>query len=445
MSLTETIIKYESIISGYVWGTPLILFLIGTGIFLTIRLRFIQVREFTTAWRMMFSKRNSDAKGDISHFQALMTALAATIGAGNIAGVATAISVGGPGAVFWMWMTAIFGMATKYSEAILAVKYRRLDEKGEMAGGPMFALEYGMGQRWLGIAFAIFGVLASFGIGNMVQANSAAESLYSTFGIPKIYTGIVLSVMTAAIILGGIKRIGKVSAFMVPIMALIYIGFGLAIIAMHIREIPACFYIIFKQAFCPTAAAGGFLGSAVAQTIQMGVKRGLFSNESGMGSAPIAAAAAISQNPKQQALVSMLGTFIDTLVVCTITGLVIVVTGVWTSGDTGVALTVDAFSKGFSHQIAGIIVSISMVLFTYSTLIGWNYYGEKCLEYLTGCKSVFYFRIVWVILVFVGCVWQLEIVWNFSDIMNGLMAIPNLICLVALSSVIVNESKKKME
>ena len=429
-------------ISGFVWGMPLIILLVGTGIFLTIRLRGLQVRQLGRALRIAFSREDTRAAGDISHFKALMTALAATVGIGNIAGVATAIAAGGPGAVFWMWMTAFFGMATKYGEAILAVKYRVVDENGNMSGGPMYYLERGLGLKWLGVLFALFGSLAAFGIGNMAQANTVAHALESSFGVRPESTGLVMAALTAAVILGGIKRIGNVAGVLVPVMAVIYIVAGIVVLVLNYQAVPGALALILERAFTPTAATGGFAGAIVMQTIKMGVSRGLFSNESGLGSAPIVAAAARTRNPFRQALVSMTGTFIDTIIVCTITGLVIVSTGAWNTGQTGAELTVAAFSSGLPGDSGGVIIAVATVLFAYSTILGWAYYGEKCCEYLLGIRAVLTYRYLWVIAVFCGAMLKLQMVWDFADIMNGLMAIPNLIGLIGLSGVIVAETRR---
>jgi AGCS family alanine or glycine:cation symporter len=429
-------------ISGFVWGMPLILLLVGTGIFLTIRLRGLQVRQLGRALRIAFSREDTRAAGDISHFKALMTALAATVGIGNIAGVATAIAAGGPGAVFWMWMTAFFGMATKYGEAILAVKYRVVDENGNMSGGPMYYLERGLGLKWLGVLFAVFGSLAAFGIGNMAQANTVAHALESSFGVQPGSTGLVMAALTAAVILGGIKRIGNVAGVLVPVMAVVYIVAGIVVLVLNYQAVPGALALILERAFTPTAATGGFAGAIVMQTIKMGVSRGLFSNESGLGSAPIVAAAARTRNPFRQALVSMTGTFIDTIIVCTITGLVIVSTGAWNTGQTGAELTVAAFSSGLPGDSGGAIIAIATVLFAYSTILGWAYYGEKCCEYLLGIRAVLTYRYLWVIAVFCGAMLKLQMVWDFADIMNGLMAIPNLIGLIGLSGIIVAETQR---
>jgi AGCS family alanine or glycine:cation symporter len=431
-------------IRDFIWGPPLIILLVGTGIFLTFRLRGLQVRGLFYSLKLAFFERKGDDKepGDISHFQALMTALAATVGTGNIAGVATAIAAGGPGALFWMWITGIFGMATKYAEAVLAIKYREKDEAGMMSGGPMYYISKGLGWKWMGTLFAIFAAIAAFGIGNMVQSNSVAESINASLGIPHWITGIILAVFTAMVILGGIKSIGKVTQVLVPFMILIYFTAALIILFLNVSALPKIFALIFKSAFTPSAAIGGFLGAAVMQTIREGVSRGIFSNESGLGSAPIAAAAARTPDPVKQALVSMTQTFIDTIIVCTMTGLVIILSGLWTSSVTGAELTTMSFSRLLPGSIGQLIVSLSLVFFAYSTILGWSYYGEKSIEYLFTEKAVKPYRIVFVIFVAVGAMLKLEIVWMLADIMNGLMALPNLIGLLGLSAVIVSETNK---
>ncbi|MDJ0667279.1 MAG: sodium:alanine symporter family protein [Desulfobacterales bacterium] len=428
-------------VGAFVWGPPMLIFLVGTGFWLTLALRGVQFRKLWYSLYLAFVKRkeDTDEPGDITHFQALMTALSATVGTGNIAGVATAIAAGGPGALFWMWVTGLVGMATKYSEAVLAVKYREKDEKGEMCGGPMYYISKGLGWKWLGALFAVFAAVASFGIGSMVQSNSVADAIHATFNVPTYATGIVLMVFTAAVILGGIKNIGRVTGTLVPVMIVFYMGGALIILILNIAAIPAALVLIVKQAFNPTAASGGFLGASVMLAIRMGVSRGVFSNESGLGSAPIAAAAAQTDCPVTQALVSMTQTFIDTIIVCTMTGLVLILTGVWNSGDTGARLTHSAFQLGFPG--GGYVVAIGLVLFAYSTILGWSYYGEKSIEYLLGLKAVVPFRIVFTMSVGVGAVAKLDLVWSLSDTFNGLMAIPNLIGLVFLSPVIVKETR----
>jgi AGCS family alanine or glycine:cation symporter len=431
-------------ISNFVWGLPLLILLVGTGIWLTIILRGLQFRKLWHALYLGLIKRkeDTDQPGDITHFQALMTALSATVGTGNIAGVATAVAAGGPGALFWMWVTGLFGMATKYAEAVLAVKYRVTDEEGTMSGGPMYYISRGLGWKWLGTLFAIFAAVAAFGIGNMVQSNSVADVLQSSFKIPHSITGIILMLATALVIIGGIKSIGRVTGILVPVMILFYMGGGMMILLLHYDQIPSAFGLIFHYAFSPTAAMGGFLGATLQQTIRMGVARGVFSNESGLGSAPIAAAAAQTKHPVTQALVSMTQTFIDTIVVCSITGLILIVTGTWSVGETGATLTSIAFQKGLPGQWGHFIVAIGLILFAYSTILGWSYYGEKSIEYLFGVKSIKPYRYLFVIFVGIGAISKLELVWNLADIFNGLMAFPNLVGLLGLSSVIVKTTNE---
>lgn len=433
-----------TLIRDYIWGLPLIILLVGTGVFLTIRLRGLQIRGLFYSLYLAFIKRKEDdqEKGDISHFQALMTALAATVGTGNIVGVAIAIVVGGPGALFWMWITGLFGMATKYSEAVLAIKYREKDKFGTMSGGPMYYLSKGLKAKWLGVLFAVFAFLAAFGIGNMVQSNSVANSVQTSWGLPHWVTGLILATFTAMVVLGGIKNIAKVTQVLVPIMIVVYFLGTTIILIMKITDIPQIFALIFKSAFTPTAASGGFLGATVMHTIRMGVSKGIFSNESGLGSAPIAAAAARTPNPVKQALVSMTQTFIDTLVVCTMTGLVILSSDLWTSGYTGAELTTIVFDTFLPGGFGGFIVTVSLICFAYSTILGWCYYGEKSIEYLFSERAVKPYRIVFVIFVAIGAMLKLEIVWRVSDIMNGMMAFPNLIGLIGLSSVIALETNK---
>lgn len=441
----EQLNSFFAAASSFVWGVPLLVLLVGTGLFLTVRLRGIQVTMLGHALRETFARPKVNEAGDISHFKALMIALAATIGTGNIIGVATAISVGGPGALFWMWVTAAVGMATKYAEGVLAVKYRVVDENGEMAGGPMYYLERGLGQKWLGVLFAIFGAAASFGIGNMVQANAVAGNLHESLGISTTITGVVLAICTAGVILGGVKNIGNVSAVMVPVMAVVYVGGCLFILARFAGEVPGAIALVFSDAFTGTAATGGFLGATVMLAIQKGVSRGVFSNESGLGSAPIAAAAAKTNEPCEQALVSMTGTFIDTIIVCSMTGLVLIVTGAWHSGAAVTAMTRSAFDTGLPGSSGGFIVSFGIIFFAYSTILGWAYYGEKCMEYLLGVRALMPYRLVYSVCVAIGATVKLDLVWNFADVMNGLMAIPNLIALLGLSGVIVAETNRFME
>jgi len=439
------ILEILNTISNVIWGLPMIILLVGTGIFLTIRLRGLQFRALGHSLYLALIKRKEEgAEGDISHFQALMTALAATVGTGNIAGVATAIAAGGPGAMFWMWITGLFGMATKYGEAVLAVRYRETDVKGNMCGGPMYYISKGLGLKWLGILFAIFASISAFGIGNIVQSNSVASAVTANFPVIKSWmTGLVMFVATTLVLLGGIKNIGKAAAIIVPLMIILYTLGALIIIVLNIKFIPDVFVLIISKALSPTAAAGGFAGAMVRDAIRYGVSRGIFSNESGLGSAPIAAAAAQTKNPVAQALVSMTQTFIDTIVVCSMTGFVILCTGVWTNGQTGAELSTTAFNAALPGKIGGYIVAVGLIFFAYSTILGWSYYGEKAIEYLLGYKSVFPYRVVFCIMVFVGAVIsKVELVWTFADIMNGLMALPNLIGLLALSGIIVSETRQ---
>lgn len=427
-------------LGGYVWGAPLLILLGGTAVYLSVRLGFLQVSMLPMALRQAFSpskEEDKDHEGDISHFGALMTALSATIGTGNIAGVATAVVSGGPGAVFWMWVTAFFGMATKYGEGVLAVKYRVTNERGEMSGGPMYYIERGLNMKWLAVLFALFGVLASFGIGSSVQSNSVAQAIQASFDVNPWITGVVLTVLTGIVVLGGIQSISKASSFIVPFMAIVYVVGGVAIIALHHDQVVPAIELICRSAFGMDAVVGATIGSAV----RYGVARGVFSNESGMGSAPIAAAAARTDHPARQALVSMTGTFLDTIVVCSITGIVLVIGGLYsTSSDTGAALTTHTFNNLLPGP-GGWLVTFGLIFFAYSTILGWCYYGEKCASYLGGEKVVPIYRVIYVISVMLGAGVNLGLVWAASDVFNGLMAVPNLIALLLLSNVIVAETK----
>jgi AGCS family alanine or glycine:cation symporter len=412
--------------------------LVGTHLFLTIRLGFIQ--RFIGKGIKISLERNKEGQGDISQFGALATALAATVGTGNIVGVATAIALGGPGAVLWMWLTGVFGIATKYSEALLSVKYRIVTPTGAMAGGPMYVLERGLHCRWLGILFATFTAIAAFGIGNTVQAHSIAGLAKDTLNVEPWITGIIITAATALVILGGIKSIARVCEMLVPFMAIFYVGGCLVILGMHYETIPATIALICKSAFTGHAAVGGFAGTTVLYAMRYGVARGLFSNESGMGSAPIVAAAAQTANPVRQALVSSTGTFWDTVVICLITGLTLVNTGKWTMGLEGAQLTNTAFST--IPYIGKIVLSVGLLTFVFSTILGWSYYGEKAAEYLFGVKAIKPYRYLWVAAVMVGSVASMKNVWNFADITNALMAIPNLISLLLLSGIVASETKK---
>jgi len=435
----ELLDNFISSASGFVWGVPMLVLLVGTGLYLTIKLKGMQFWALGHAFKLIFVKEKN-AKGDITHFQALMTALAATVGIGNIVGVATAITFGGPGAVFWMWITGLVGMATKYSEAILAVKYREHGTNG-YKGGPMYYLAKGANMPKLGFAFALFTVLASFGIGNMTQSNAVANALSSQFATPTWVTGIVLLTITAFVMLGGIKSIGKTTSFLIPFMIFIYLTTAIIILATNTDKILDAFGLIFYHAFNPIAAGGGFAGAAVAAAIRYGIARGVFSNESGLGSAPIAAAAAKTNDPVKQALVSMTQTFIDTLVVCTMTALIILMAPVWTTGGSAGELTLKSF-EFFLGDYGAIVVVIATILFGYSTILGWSYYGERAFEYIFGEKSIKFYRIVFVSFVMVGAMMELKLVWNFSDLANGLMAIPNLIALLLLSKIVSEETNR---
>ena len=430
-------------LSDVVWGPPLLALLVGTGIFLTLRLRGVQFTTLVPSLRLALVVRDeTGGTGDVSHYQALMTALAATVGTGNIAGVATALAAGGPGALFWMWMTGLVGMATKFAEAVLAVKYRITDDRHAMAGGPMYYIERGLSWRWLGIVFAGLTTVAAFGIGNLVQANSVADALRATFGVPLVVSGAMVALATALVVLGGIQLIAKTASVIVPTMIVFYLVGGLIVLALNWRTLPDIAFHIFRDAFSPTAAVGGFTGATVTQGIRFGIARGVFSNESGLGSGAIAAAAARAHHPVAQGLVSMTQTFIDTIVVCSITGFTIIATGAWQSGDTGAALTTRAFSTGLPGTWGGSIVALALALFAFSTILGWSYYGEKALEYLVGStRFTRRYRIVWVAATFVGAVTSLEVVWAVADVFNGAMALPNLIALVLLSGVVVRETK----
>ncbi len=436
----ELITELVSLINGFVWGTPMLVMILGVGLFLSLGLKLMPIVKLGTGFRLLWSGRIPDKdknmKGEISPFNALMTSLSATIGTGNIAGVATAIFVGGPGALFWMWCTALVGMATKFAEAVLAVKYREVDDHGNHIGGPMYYIKNGLGSKWawLGTAFALFGAFAGFGIGNTVQANSVADALNSNFGVPTWVTGLGLMLLVGAVLLGGIKRIADVAGKLVPMMTLFYVAAGLAVLMVHASEVPAALELIIYSAFNPVAAQGGFAGAAVWAAIRFGVARGVFSNEAGLGSAPIAHAAAQTNNPVAQGLVAMLGTFIDTLIVCSITGLAIVVSGAWTSGENGAALTSFAFSHAL--PVGNYIVAIALSVFAFTTILGWSFYSEKCVQYLFGLRAVKPFRFLWIIVVPLGAVSSLDFIWLLADTLNAMMAIPNLIALCLLSPVV---------
>jgi len=434
-------------LNSFVWGPAMLVLILGTGLYLQIRLHGMPIRKIRAGLRMVWQGRSPDAdgQGEVSPFSALMTCLAGTIGVGNIAGVATAISLGGPGALFWMWMTALVGMATKYAEVVLAVHYRERDADGRWVGGPMYAIRKGLGPRWawLGAAFALFGGLAGFGIGNMVQSNSIAAAMQNSFNVSPTVTGVVLLVLTGAVVLGGIKRIAAVANWLVPFMAITYILAALVVLVMNAAHIPEAFRYIVVNAFTPTSAIGGFAGAAVMAGSRYGVARGIFSNEAGLGTAGIAQAAGVSSSPVRSGLIGMMGTFFDTLVVCTMTGLAIVVSGAWTSGQTGASLTQLAFQSAMPG-IGDEVVAISLAVFALTTIFGWGYYGERCWQYLVGPRVIPLFRWIWTGMVFVGAVTQLDLVWQIADTLNALMAVPNLISLLMLAPVVVQLTRAQL-
>ncbi|HQO95105.1 MAG TPA: sodium:alanine symporter family protein [Sedimentibacter sp.] len=442
----ETLMKINSAVNGIVWGPLIIILIIGTGTYLSFMTGFFSITKLGYILKntllKMFAK-DDKGEGEVTAFQAVATALAATVGTGNIAGVATAIALGGPGAVFWMWLAAIMGMTTKYAEVVLAVNYREKTEDGRFVGGPMYYITNGLGKswKWLAVLFAFFGTFASFGIGCMVQSNSVALSAQSTFGIPVLATGIVLAILTAVVIVGGIKRIGAFTEKLVPFMAALYILGGLWLLISNAAKIPAAFAMIFSNAFTGTAAVGGFTGTVMMQAIRYGVARGIFTNEAGLGSAPIAHAAATTDHPVRQGLWGVFEVFTDTIVICSITALSILVTGVWETGESGAVLSAMAFDTGIP-VVGKYIVSIGLILFAYSTILGWEYYGERCLEYLFGTKPIFAYRIIWVIAVIVGAVGGLTFMWDLADTLNGLMAFPNLVGVLMLSPVVFKLTKE---
>ena len=438
----ESFIPMLNAIDSFMWGPPLITLLVGTGIYLTLRLRLLQVVRLPKALALIFKAKNH-GEGDVSSFKALCVALAATVGTGNIVGVATAVKIGGPGAIFWMWMAAFFGMATKYAEGLLAVKYRSTDAKGNIAGGPMYYIRQGMGEKYKPLAtfFAAATILvAYFGIGTFPQVNAIVDSAEISFGLSKVLTGFVLTVLIAAITIGGLQSIAKVASKVIPFMAIMYIAISLGLIVMNIDALPAAVALVLESAFTGTAAAGGFAGSTIMMAMQNGIARGVFSNESGLGSAPIAAAAAKTKEPAEQGLISMTGTFIDTIIICTMTGLALVLTGVWQGDAAGAAMTSAAFASAYGN-IGSMLLTVALVLFAFTTILGWNYYGERACIYLFGTKGVMPYRLIFIALIASGGFLKLEAIWILADIVNGLMAIPNLIALIALSGVVVAETE----
>lgn len=439
----ETIHTIIGAVNGFVWGPVMLILILGTGLYLSVGLRFLPVRLIPEGFRLIWQgRKEGKEEGEISPFNALMTSLSATIGTGNIAGVATAIFMGGPGAMFWMWVAALLGMATKYAEAVLAVNYREQDEEGNHVGGPMFYIKNGLGEKWkwLAVSFALFASIAGFGIGNTIQANSVSDVLESSFGIPELYSGIVLAILVGMVIIGGIKRIAHLAGAVVPFMAIAYLLSGLIIMALNITEIPAAIETIVISAFTPTAAMGGFAGASVWAALQFGVARGIFSNEAGLGSAPIAHAAAKTNSAVRQGMVAMMGTFIDTIIICSITGVAIVVTGAYTSGESGAALSMLAFSTALPY-VGEYVVTIGLVVFAFTTMVGWSFYGEKSVYFLFGQKAIIPFRLLWVLVIPFGSMMDLKFIWLLADTLNAFMAIPNLIAIALLSPVIFKLTK----
>ncbi|EFX93172.1 alanine/glycine:cation symporter family protein [Streptococcus sanguinis] len=430
-------------LDSFVWGPPLLILLVGTGIYLSLRLGLLQIFRLPRAFRLIFVS-DEEHQGDVSSFAALCTALAATVGTGNIIGVATAIKTGGPGALFWMWVAAFFGMATKYAEGLLAIKYRRKDAHGAMAGGPMHYILLGMGEKWrpLAIFFAIAGILvALLGIGTFTQVNSITEAMQNTIQLPPAVTASILAILVALVIFSGIQSIARVSTKVVPFMAAIYILGTVTVLAVNLDRLLPTLQLVFSSAFSQTAAVGGFAGATIQMAIQNGVARGVFSNESGLGSAPIAAAAARTKEPVEQGLISMTGTFIDTLIICSLTGLTILITGVWDGNLNGVSLTQAAFARVFAN-FGPVLLSVFLVLFAFTTILGWNYYGERCFEFLFGVRYIRVYRLLFVLMIVLGGFVGLEAVWILADIVNALMALPNLIALLVLSPIVISETKK---
>ncbi len=442
--MLENIASINAWLNGYVWGLPLIILLMGTGVLLTILTGGAQFRYLWFALKEVLGKlrQGGGGEGSVRPFQAVATALASTVGVGNIAGVATAISIGGPGALFWLWVSGILGMCTKYAEIVIALHYREKDESGGMRGGAMYILKNGLGMPWLGTIFALLTALAAFGIGNMVQANSVADVLRTSLAIPTWVTGIVLVALTALVILGGIKRIGAFAEYLVPFMALLYLGGGLVVMIRFAGEIPGALALVFDSAFSGAAATGGFAGSTVAMALRYGIARGLFSNEAGLGSAPMVHAAATTDHPVRQGLYGIFEVFVDTILICTTSGMVILITGAWSSGATGAALSAEAFSIGLPGTWGDLVVTSGLVLFAFSTLVGWSYYGETGIVYLFGAKAAMPYRLAWLVFIYLGAVGSLHLVWDIADTLNGLMAIPNLIAVLGSIPVLLKLQKE---
>jgi alanine or glycine:cation symporter, AGCS family len=432
-------------INSFVWGPPLLILLVGTGIYLTVGLGLLQVTRLPLALKYVFTRQRKEGlKGDVSPFAALCTALSATIGTGNIVGVATAVKAGGPGAIFWLWLAAFFGMATKYAEALLAVKYRVTDANGQMSGGPMYYIERGLGQRWLARMFAFFGIgVAFFGIGTFAQVNAIKDAAILTFNVPVPATAIVLTILVALVTLGGIRSIARVAEVLVPFMAVLFVVGSAVLLILNAGKLPAAISLIIESAFNPSAAFGGAAGVTVMMVMRSGIARGVFSNESGLGSAPIAAAAARTNSCVRQGLIAMTGTFFDSIIICTMTGLVLVVTGTWNQPAlAGAAMTNAAFATGLGGGIGQYVVTIGLIFFAFTTILGWNYYGERCTEYLFGVKGILPYRVIYIGLVGCGAFLKLSLIWTLADIINGLMAVPNLIGLLGLSGVVFAETRK---
>ena len=448
----EALTNIFSTLGGIAWGPYMLAFIAFTGLYLTIGLKFMPIMKISYGLKLLKAKSDDEEKGEIPARSALFTAMSATVGTGNIAGVATAIALGGPGAIFWMWVMGFVGMATKYGEAVLAVKFRETDSNGSYVGGPMYYIKNGLGEKWkwLGFLFALFGTIAAFGIGNMVQSNTVANQLQNTLDVEPLLTGIIIAFIAGLVIIGGVKRISAFASTLVPFMSLLYIVSALIIVLMNLNQIPAAFGIIVDSAFNGTAATGGFAGATVLMAIRFGIARGVFSNEAGLGSAPIAHAAAKTNSPVKQGTIAMLGTFFDTIIICSLTALVIVISGAWQSGDNGAVLTSNAFVFGLS-SIGESIITISLILFAFTTIIGWSYYGERCSAYIFGIKAIMPYRILWILSIILGAyalnlggttAESVNLIWLIADVMNGFMAIPNLIALVLLSPVIFKLSKE---
>lgn len=442
--MVDLITSWNAAINRIVWGPPMLILLMGTGLVLTVLLGFVQFRHLGTALREVLGKvfHKSQGEGTVTPFQAVSTALASTVGVGNIAGVATAIFLGGPGALFWLWVSGLLGMATKFSEIVIALHYREPDETGTMRGGAMYILKKGLGLPWLGTAFALITAVAAFGIGNMVQANSVAASLQASFSLTPWISGVAMVVLTGVVIIGGIKQIAKVTEIMVPFMAIFYLLGGLLVIVLHIETLPGVLKMVLTDAFTGSAAAGGFAGSTIMMAMRYGVARGLFSNEAGLGSAPMVHSAAKTDHPVRQGMYGIFEVFVDTTLICTVTGLVILMSGVWNSGATGAALSASAFAAGLPGNWGHLVVTVGLVLFAYSTIIGWSYYGETGIVYLLGARAALPYRLLWLVFIYLGAVGSLHLVWDIADTLNGLMALPNLVAVLGSIPILLRLKKE---